>query len=434
MLILFEEGKYVMLLLAGGLVILATVYLLVKQYETRMVLFGAGMVMAIIAGEPMGAFKSYSKAMQEYKLFEPIITVMGFSVVMKITECDKHLIHFLSKGLEKAGPFLIPGATMATFFVNSSLTSAAGASAAAGAIIIPLLLSAGVHPAVAGAAVFAGTYGSMLNPGYSMNVIIADVAKADGMAIVANHFFPVVTAGLIGAFSLLAVAYLKKEHKGYESDLSKELHSNKEFKINYLKAFMPVFPLVLLLAINSNMIPGVKKIDVSHTMIIGVILTLLVTRQNPGKISSEFFRGFGDAFGHIFGIIACALIFVHGMISLGLIKALTDAMISNPQIAKLSSAYGPFLLAVMSGSGDAAATAFNKAVTINAAQFGIAPMDMGSVAALAGGIGRSMSPIAGACIICAGFAGTSPVEVAKRNIPGMILACTVSMIMMLYMK
>ena len=88
----------------------------------------------------------------------------------------------------------------------------------------------------------------------------------------------------------------------------------------------------------------------------------------------------------------------------------------------------------MSGSGDAAATAFNKAVTVNAAQFGIAPMDMGSVAALAGGIGRSMSPIAGACIICAGFAGSSPIEVAKRNIPGMILACTVSMIMMLYLK
>ena len=423
-----------MLLIAGGLVIVVAAYLLVKQYESRLVLFGAGLVMATIAGDPMGAFKAYSKAMQEYKLFEPIITVMGFSVVMKVTECDKHLIHFLAKGLQKAGPLLIPGATMATFVVNTSLTSAAGVSAAAGAIIIPLLLSAGVHPAIAGAAVFAGSYGSMLNPGYSMNVIIVDVAKADGMAVVANHFFPVVTAGLIGAFTLLVVAYIKKEHKGYVSELSQELHSGQEFAVNYLRAFMPIFPLVLLLSINSKLIPGVKSIDVSHSMIIGVIVTLLVTRQNPGKISKEFFRGFGDAFGHIFGIIACALIFVSGMNSLGLIKALTNAMIANPEIAKLSSAYGPFLLAFMSGSGDAAATAFNKAVTVNAAQFGIAPMDMGSVAALAGGIGRSMSPIAGACIICAGFAGSSPIEVAKRNIPGMILACTVSMIMMLYLK
>ena len=194
-----------MLLIAGGLVIVVAAYLLVKQYESRLVLFGAGLVMATIAGDPMGAFKAYSKAMQEYKLFEPIITVMGFSVVMKVTECDKHLIHFLAKGLQKAGPLLIPGATMATFVVNTSLTSAAGVSAAAGAIIIPLLLSAGVHPAIAGAAVFAGSYGSMLNPGYSMNVIIVDVAKADGMAVVANHFFPVVTAGLIGAFTLLVV-------------------------------------------------------------------------------------------------------------------------------------------------------------------------------------------------------------------------------------
>jgi DcuC family C4-dicarboxylate transporter len=55
------------------------------------------------------------------------------------------------------------------------------------------------------------------------------------------------------------------------------------------------------------------------------------------------------------------------------------------------------------------------------------------MAALAGGIGRAMSPIAGAAVICAAFAGVSPIEVAKRNMPGMILACTVSMILLLYM-
>lgn len=422
-----------MLLIIGGLIVLATVYFLVKQHETRMVLFCAGLLMAAAAGKPMEAFAAFSHAMQEYRLFEPIITVMGFAVVMKVTECDKHLVQLLANGVKRMGPLVIPGATMATFAVNTSLTSAAGSSAAVGAILIPLLMSVGVHPAVAGAAVLAGTYGSMLNPGFSMNAIIADVTKTDPMLIVSNHFWPVLVSGMIGAFSLGLVAFLKKEHSGFFPADGKGITGGEDFKVNLIKAFVPAFPLVLLLFTNSKMIAGMKPIAISHAMIIGVFVAFLVTRLSPAKISKEFFHGLGDAFGHVFGIITCALVFVGGLKAIGLIDAMTKAMIANPQIAKLSAAFGPFLLAVMSGSGDAAATAFNKAVTVNAAQFGIAGMDMGSTAALCGAIGRSMSPIAGAAVICASYAGVNPFAVAARNAPGMIIACIAAVTMLLYM-
>lgn len=107
-------------------------------------------------------------------------------------------------------------------------------------------------------------------------------------------------------------------------------------------------------------------------------------------------------------------------------------MISNPSIAKLSAAVGPFLLGVMSGSGDAAAVAFNKAVTPHADQFGLLAMDMGSMAAIGAALGRTMSPVAGGLIICATIAGVSPMEVAKRNAPGMVVACMVTMGLLLY--
>ena len=42
--------------------------------------------------------------------------------------------------------------------------------------------------------------------------------------------------------------------------------------------------------------------------------------------------------------------------------------------------------------------------------------------AIAGAIGRTMSPIAGVTIVCAGLAMVSPVEMVKRTAPGMILA------------
>lgn len=420
-----------MLMIFGGIIVLLTIYFLVKQYETRMVLFCSGLTMAIIAGDPLAAFNAFSHAMKEDKLFEAIISVMGFAMVMKVTGCDKHLIHWLAKGLKRVGPLLIPGATLVTFFINTSITSSAGCSAAVGSIIIPLLLSAGIHPAIAAAAVYAGTYGAMFNPGYAQVAIVADVAKTTNMAVVANHTPAMLASGFIGAFSLLVVAYLRKENKGYKL-AADTTDSMEEFKVNILHAIVPIIPLALLVLGNMNVVPVFEKLAISHAMIIGVFCAFIVTRVSPAKISKEFWHGVGDGFGHIFGIIICALVFVGGMNAVGLIKALINFMITNPAFAKFSSSFGPFILAVMSGSGDAAAVAFNKAVTVNAAHFGISAIDMGSVAAICGALGRSMSPVAGGMIICATLAGISPMEAAKRNAPGMIIACIVTMFMLLY--
>jgi DcuC family C4-dicarboxylate transporter len=56
---------------------------------------------------------------------------------------------------------------------------------------------------------------------------------------------------------------------------------------------------------------------------------------------------------------------------------------------------------------------------------------MGSMASLGSALGRTMSPITGATIICAGIAGVNPMEVAKRNAPGMVVAMIVAMLVLL---
>jgi DcuC family C4-dicarboxylate transporter len=422
-----------MLIVLSIIVVFITVYCLVKQYETRLVLFCSGVILALMGGDVMGPFKAFSHAMLESKLFEAIISVMGFAFVMKLTECDKHLINLLIKPLKKAGPLLIPATTLVTLFINTSITSSAGCSAAVGGILIPLLLAAGIHPAIAAASIYAGTYGAIFNPGYAQVAIIVDVAKSTPVAVVANHFTALLTAGVIGAFSLLAVAYVRKENKGYELPAEKMVEDTTgTFKVNVIRAFIPLLPILLLVLGSMNVIPAFKQLQISHAMIIGVFCAFIVTRVSPQKISKEFWKGVGDSFGHVFGIIICALVFVGGLSSVGLIQALISLMISNPSIAKISSAVGPFLLGVMSGSGDAAAVAFNKAVTPEAAKFGLTSMDMGSMAAIGGALGRSMSPVAGGLIICATLAGVSPMEVAKRNAPGMILACIATLILLLY--
>jgi DcuC family C4-dicarboxylate transporter len=386
--------------------------------------------MTILAGDPMAAFRGFSHAMTESRIFEAIISVMGFALVLKLTECDKHLIHLLVKALRKAGPLLIPAATLVTFFINTSITSAAGCSAAVGAIMIPFLMVAGVHPAIAASAVFAGTYGANFNPGYPQVLIVADVAKVTPMDVVSNHFYPLLFSGIIGAFSLLLVAWMRKEHKGYVSEVSAV---PEDFKVSYLKAIVPIIPLIILILGAKGYVPALKQVAISHAMIIGVFAAFIVTRVNPGKISKEFWHGAGDAFGHVFGLITSALVFVEGMKTIGLIKSMIGAMTDYPAIAKISATVGPFLLGLMSGSGDAAAVAFNKAVTIHADQFGMLPADMGSLAVIAGALGRSMSPIAGGAIICCALAGVNPMELLKRNALGSIVAVVVTMLMLVYM-
>ena len=420
-----------MMTISSIVVVIATVYCLVKRYETRLVLFCSGLVLTLIGGAPMDTMKAFSHAMLETKLFESIIAVMGFAMVMKATECDKHLINLLIKPLRKAGAFLIPGSVLVTFFINISITSSAGCSAAVGSILIPLMMAAGIHPAIAGACIYAGTYGAMFNPGYPQVSLIVSVTDADPVYIVANHFYPLLVCGVIGAVSLWIIAKLRHEDRGYELPPG-TISENGEFKIKLSHAIVPLIPIAILVSGSMGLVPWFKSIAISHAMIIGCFCAFLVSRKDPQQLSKEFWKGAGDAFGHVFGIIICALVFVGGLSTVGLIQQFIQMMIENPSIAKVSSSVGPFIIGIMSGSGDAASVAFNKAVTIHAATFGLDGPSMGSVVAISGALGRTMSPVAGGMIICATLAGVSPVETAKRNAPGMVIATAVLTLLMFF--
>lgn len=414
----------------GFTIILITIYCLMKQYETRLVLFVSGVIMAIISGNLMVAFDAFSKSMKNANLIEPIIAAMGFAMVLQITKCDQHLIYLLAKSLKNLGPALVPGAVLATALVNTSITSAGGCSAAVGAILIPVLIGSGVHPAMAAAAVFAGTYGSpMLNPGFGQIAIVADVAHSTPIDVISNHYHVVLILGLITAASLTIVAFIKGEHKGYHSEA---LDNVEDFKINYIMALVPMLPLIILVLGSTGVVPLFKKFAISHAMLIGCFAAFLATRKNPVEISKAFFKGAGDGFATVFGIITMALVFVSGVKSLGIIDWMIQEMINTPAIAKVSATVGPFLLGVISGSGEAASIAFNQSVTIHADTLGLNALNLGSLAAISGALGRTMSPIAGCAIICAGFAKVNPLELVKRTALGMIIAVFTTMVLLMY--
>ncbi|WP_371371865.1 C4-dicarboxylate transporter DcuC [Sporomusa aerivorans] len=416
-----------MMTAAGTIMVLITIYFLLKRYDARLVLLVSGIIMACVAGTPMVSLNAFAKEMTNGGLIQAVCSVMGFAMVMKYTECDKHLINLMANGLSKVRPLLIPGVVIATYAVNVALPSAAGTAAAAGAIFVPLMMSAGVHPAMAGAAVKCGTYGSMLNPGLAHNPFVAKIAGVGVMDVIGFHYKANIASLITATILITLIAYYKKEHKGY---VAEGLAVEKSFKVNLLYAFMPIFPIVILILGATGVVPAFKM-DVPQAMIIGALLALLVTRKNPVNLSNAFFDGMGKAYGEIIGIIIAAGVFVSGLTAMGLVKAFTDAMLSNPAIVKICAAVGPFILGLVVGSGDAATFAFNQAITPHAADFGMSAVQMGSMATLGGTLGRTMSPIAGATIIIAGIAGVNPMEIAKRNSLPMVGAMIIGMAFLL---
>ena len=198
-------------------------------------------------------------------------------------------------------------------------------------------------------------------------------------------------------------------------------NAQPELKVNYLYATAPFIPLVLLVIGNMKLIEGFT-VNVPAAMLIGVIYAMVITWCDPNKATKEFFKGMGGAYGDILGIIIAAAVFSQGLKASGLVTMFIDFLTHNPDVARWGGTLGPFVMGIMTGSGDAAAYAFNGTVTPHAASLGYTIPDLGMASAISGALGRTMSPLAGSVIVCAGLAGVNPIELAKRTAPGMIIA------------
>lgn len=420
------------MLLVGGLIVILTFVLIVKKYEARLVLFLAGLLMCLIGGLPGDVMKAFTKAMVNNLLVPTICTVMGFSYVMRLTTCDQHLVQSISGILKRGRAILVPISFFLTWWISLAIPSASGCSAAVGSILIPTLIAAGVHPAMAAATVLAGTWGSAISPGNAHNPFVADLAGTDMMTVIINETPASVIASIACVVVMTAYAVLRKEgateerRLAYLKEIGEEGVKEASFHVRPLLAIVPLVPLFLLI-LGSKQVGLLPEISVPLSMLIGVALGFLVTLKDAQEICRKFFEGMGNAYADVIGLIVCASVFTTGMTAIGLTGALTELMEGSQAAAAAAGTFGPFFIAVISGSGDAAAFAFNGAITPFAEQFGLSIMDLGSLAQIAGAMGRSMSPIAGAAIICAGLAKVNPIEVSKRN----ALPCLASAIVLM---
>ena len=301
----------------GAAIVIATFWLIYKNYEPRLVLFLSGLVMLILGQYIVGSkidittgMTAFVKTLVNGGLVPTFTTVMGFGYVMSYTKCSDHMVNAMVRPLTKVPAIVIPGAVIITWICNIFLPSAVGVAASVGVLLIPALVALGVNPIMACAAVFLGTWGSAVSPGLMFNPQVADIAyrageisSPDAMIIIMAEFVPALIAAVCAALILAVLAKVLKEGVGTTKITETKAAEMKNFKINYLYALVPILPLALLVLASKQVgLLPTKTFSVPVCMLIGTgvgMLVGLVEKFSPGKCSTQFCKGCGEAFGSI---------------------------------------------------------------------------------------------------------------------------------------
>ena len=425
----------------AALVVVATFFFIVRGTEVRLALLAGGAVLAIASLKPEAWFNSFAASMVQAGLLTVILPAIGFTSVIKLAKCDQHLVRLVVGPLLSLRAVIIPAAMLATLGLSIAITSAAGITAAVGVVLIPAMIGLGIHPAMAAAAVIGGTWGGAFSPGSPHPALISDIAQTSVIQVILAHLHASLPAAACFAIVLYLVARLRNEDRdwtpekaGVTPKAGATTEASSDTPVSWLRALMPVLPLALLVltvpqfGMTTAWLP--KGLTVLQAMVIGTLVTALVARLSPTEVTKSFFNGMGEAYSGVIGIIIAAGVFIGGLNAIGSIDRLIEMLKEAQSAAPIVAMLGTFGIAVLSGSGDAAAIAFNKAVLPHADALGMEQLDLGNIAWLGGGLGRSMSPVAAATAIAAGYAGVNVFDIAKRTaVPALSAAVLVVIIL-----
>jgi DcuC family C4-dicarboxylate transporter len=355
----------------------------------------------------------------------PICSAIGFAFVLRLTECDQHLVRLLLRPLQVVRSLLIPGGILSGYLINTTIVSQTGTAAVLGPVLIPLLRAAGLGPVAAGAILLLGSSmgGELFNPGAVEMRKLAELTGLSSKQVIARSagLCLISAAGALVAFWLLAV---RREHglAGAQSSGArpvKEQVGPESAAVNLIKALVPVLP-IFLLSLDSLVGPNpvtralVGPARILAAMLLGVLAAGLTSFGKTGSLAHAFFEGAGYAYTHVISLIVAASTFAEGVRQSGLIGLLIRAMIPWPAAAMVVATGSAWCLAFISGTGIAPAVAIMEFFVPAAASMGIDPTRLGALAAIGAHFGRTMSPAAAVVMLSARLADSQPADLIRR--------------------
>ena len=421
-------------------IIAAAVYFMIKQVDVRLVLLGAGLAMALLARKPLVITDTFTRAMVA-SMVAPICAAMGFAMVMTATGCDKHLVHLLLRPIRRAKVLTLPGGILAAYVVNMAISSQTSTAAALGPILVPLLLATGYSPTVAGAALLLGASfgGDLLNPGAQDVQAIAGVTRIPAPEL-SRRIIPAGIAGALAATATFTLLNWRTTPHGAPTEPPPP--AEKDFRINPLRAAIPLVPIALLLlgyagvpwlrwlvaipdAPDSK--PLANALPVVRAMLIGTALAAAIGWREISRLTRSFFTGMGEAYGGIISLTITAQCFGAGVAAVGFGEVLLNAATKTGALKLLAGGF-PWGLASLSGSGSGPIIAFAETF-LKQMPPGEPTTKLAALACFGGAFGRTMSPVAAVTVYTVGLTGVSPVLLIRKLLPALLAGAAVAMLL-----
>ncbi|MDZ8080179.1 MAG: C4-dicarboxylate transporter DcuC [Nostoc sp. DcaGUA01] len=403
------------------IIIVTAVVLMFKRFDVRLSLFICAVTLFLIAGKLPQIFVIITQQMTNEKTVVPICTAMGFAYVLKLTECDRHLTHLLLAPLRYGKWLLVPGGIIAAYIVNMAIVSQSSTAAIVGTVLLPLLLAVGIAPTIAGALLLLGSSmgGELFNPGAVEVVKLAELTGQSTASILAQvlpiNLLASVTALIV--FCVLVVFGSRQKAMASEGIANTDKNSGIKFEINYIKALVPLLPMILLFVVPVVVeLPAEfdnNSVAIAAAMLIAIVAAGLTTPKALHSLPTAFFEGAGYAYANIISLVITATIFTEGIKANGLIETFTNALANRAMLAKFASLILPFLLAGITGSGSATAIAVMNVLVPIAAKINLEPVKVGTLVSVAAQLGRTMSPVAAVVIMSSTIAQQPPLSLVK---------------------
>lgn len=421
-----------------------TGWMIVKRYQTAMVLLMAGLSMiifAVVCGVtgflPKGMKSSgliwfdvidllRSIAVKQVSGIGLLIMVAGgFAAYMDRIGAARALVNVCITPLKSlSSPYLI---MVFGYLIGQMLCmvipSAAGLAMLLLVALYPILVGVGVSP-VASAAVIVTCSGMPMGPGSGTSNLAARVAGMDPIIYFVQCQLPVVIPSLV----VIAIChyfvqryYDRRNDDVYTEENIQNTVEQRSVPVWY--ALLPPLPIALMIIFSPLTFSSIRLNTISALLLvwIAVVVLEMIRRREVKEVLKDgscVFKSMGSMFTSIVALIICAEFFANGLKVTGLIDALIVhaqnlGLGLNGMTVVLTGVVG--IVSVLTGSGVGAFSSFAALAPDVASGLGGSAASFVNPMQLSCGIMRSISPVAGAMIAMAGAVGVTPVALIRRT-------------------
>ncbi|TNH93463.1 C4-dicarboxylate transporter DcuC [Aeromonas sobria] len=445
-------------IIVSTLILVICGYLIAKNYDAKIVLFAAGLLLMFAAvglGHPLlpAAQSSGLSWLDPFVQIKQIfisqmgnvgLTIMvlfGFSSYMSHIGANDVTVMLLTRPLSRIrSPYLL----VPVIFLLGNLLSLVVPSAASLAVLLmatlyPVLKASNMSSLTAGA-VIATTATIMPSPLGADNVLAAQKLGIPLVEYIVSYHAPI----SLPTLALMAVVHYfwqkamdkRQQARGGLEEKDESLALPTSLPPAYYGLF-PVLPLVLVLLFGilfTHISLGLVEITfVCLLLTIGVELLRKGNIKETSKEFAIFFSGMGTGLAQVVSLIVAASMLVEGLKAIGIIDTLVDSVKHIDGVGSILMFFfsgTAALIGFISGSGLAVFYSFINIIPEITEKVGVNSVSVALPMQLTANLIRSMSPVAAVIIVIASITGSNPIEIIKRTsvpiISGIICCMTLS--------